>query len=267
MNYPIDYDARIDPTRYLLTCLESDEIVPFQISQPRADRNEFRQHAVFRFISDLPGSGSRTYRLALGTPDMAKPPITVVKQDVCLLIDCGPLQVRIPASQNIKGEAPGPLIQVGRGGRWVGSSSLTIVGHPIVSIRTEEIEVGPLLVSYKIVYLTESGYRYVATVECTAGMDFIGIYEDMQNLPTDRLRITLITSTLPADQRSEEKLKSQYYVTCVNGNGESRPSRIADTQSTSWRNWNPMPGEMFRRAVEPTANDLPNDGSGQYYPR
>ena len=174
LNYPIDYDARIDPTRYRLTCLESDEIVPFQISQPRADRNEFRQHAVFRFISDLPGSGSHTYRLALGTPEMAKPPITVVKQDVCLLIDCGPMQVRIPASQNIKGEAPGPLIQVGRGGRWVGSSSLTIVGHPIVSIKTEEIEVGPLLVSYKIVYLTESGYRYVATVECTAGRTLSG---------------------------------------------------------------------------------------------
>jgi hypothetical protein len=45
----------------------------------------------------------------------------------------------------------------------------------------------------------------------------------------------------------------EYTVTAVNGNGESTHSRIADTDPGSWRNWDPMPGEPFRRTFEDTA--------------
>lgn len=40
---------------------------------------------------------------------------------------------------------------------------------------------------------------------------------------------------------------NEYYVTAVNGNGEGVKSRIVDTDPGSWRNWDPMPGEAFRR--------------------
>jgi hypothetical protein len=39
----------------------------------------------------------------------------------------------------------------------------------------------------------------------------------------------------------------EYCVTAVNGNGEGARSRTADTNPASWRNWDPKPGEPFRR--------------------
>ena len=56
-------------------------------------------------------------------------------------------------------------------------------------------------------------------------------------------------------------------VTAVNGNGEGRRSRVADTDPRSWRNWDPKPGEPFRRLyssepVYPPVDDL----WSRYYP-
>lgn len=39
----------------------------------------------------------------------------------------------------------------------------------------------------------------------------------------------------------------EYVVTASNGNGEGSRSRAADTDPNSWRNWDPKPGERFRR--------------------
>jgi hypothetical protein len=58
-----------------------------------------------------------------------------------------------------------------------------------------------------------------------------------------------------------------YYVTASNGNGESTRSRIADSNPASWRNWDPRPGEPFRRVSSfppdspPSASEWP-----RYYP-
>jgi hypothetical protein len=59
----------------------------------------------------------------------------------------------------------------------------------------------------------------------------------------------------------------EYYVTSVNPIGESTPSRRANTDPASWRNWNPIHEEPFRRSVELSEGALPNDGGGRYYPK
>ena len=43
---------------------------------------------------------------------------------------------------------------------------------------------------------------------------------------------------------------AEYCVTCVNANGEGPRSRIADANPATWRNWDPMPGEGFRRVFD-----------------
>jgi hypothetical protein len=59
----------------------------------------------------------------------------------------------------------------------------------------------------------------------------------------------------------------QYYVTASNENGEGARSRMADTNPASWRNWDPRPGEPFRRVLSfppdspPSASEWP-----RYYP-
>jgi hypothetical protein len=59
----------------------------------------------------------------------------------------------------------------------------------------------------------------------------------------------------------------EYVIAAVNGNGEGARSRSADTDPRSWRNWDPRPGERFRR-VYSYPNDMdPAPGEmARYYP-
>ena len=66
---------------------------------------------------------------------------------------------------------------------------------------------------------------------------------------------------------SQHPAIAEYVVTAVNGNGEGAKSFMADTDPASWRNWDPMPGEPFRRvegfdpATPPSVSPWP-----RYYP-
>ncbi|MGA2852481.1 MAG: hypothetical protein ABSE46_26040, partial [Terracidiphilus sp.] len=62
----------------------------------------------------------------------------------------------------------------------------------------------------------------------------------------------------------------EYCVTAVNGNGEGSRSHTADTNPASWRNWDPKPGEPFRRAYsEHSVSTSPGVDAERplYYPR
>jgi hypothetical protein len=59
----------------------------------------------------------------------------------------------------------------------------------------------------------------------------------------------------------------EYHVTAVNGNGESARSYLADTDPASWRNWDPMPRERFRRVTSFAADSPPSASEWpRYYP-
>jgi hypothetical protein len=59
----------------------------------------------------------------------------------------------------------------------------------------------------------------------------------------------------------------EYQISATNKNGESAMSFAANTDPASWRNWDPMPGEPFRRvegfdpASPPSASEF-----ARYYP-
>jgi len=59
----------------------------------------------------------------------------------------------------------------------------------------------------------------------------------------------------------------EYFVAAINGNGESIMSPAANTDPASWRNWDPKPGEPFRRVFgyEPDSSPQPGD-QPRYYP-
>lgn len=67
------------------------------------------------------------------------------------------------------------------------------------------------------------------------------------------------------DRRATEIV--EYVVTALNGNGEGSRSRTANNDRISWRNWDPKPGERFRRTYssQPVYPAVAGDRP-RYYP-
>lgn len=76
----------------------------------------------------------------------------------------------------------------------------------------------------------------------------------------------------PLDQPEKttpQPILIEYCVSCASSNGEGPRSRIENTDPGSWRNWNPMPGERFRRVFEdmsPSASIRVPTKWPRYYP-
>jgi hypothetical protein len=181
--YPIEAGAQLSTGSHRLLCVETNERVPFQVSMTGAsDASELL------FFSDLPYGATRTYRLdrsASAHSDVGGNVVIVTRDGNSVTINSGPIQVRIPSSQTVAGLAPGPILGVSRDGKWTGQSNLTVPGRPIASIHTEELEAGPLRSTHRVTYTFADGAKYVATVQCFAGVDFVRLHEDMESISAD----------------------------------------------------------------------------------
>jgi hypothetical protein len=183
LSFPVESSGPFDSQHLRLLCVETGKAVLFQQAQPRTSGAS----PELLFLSDLPANAVRTYRLVRAS-EVAAPsstPLAITREPGSITINLGPMQVRIPASQAVTGEAPGPILQVARGGAWKGQSTLHLDGTSITSILTEEIESGPLRSTHRITYTAGNGAIYIATIQCIAGMDFVRLYENMEALPAD----------------------------------------------------------------------------------
>ena len=60
----------------------------------------------------------------------------------------------------------------------------------------------------------------------------------------------------------------EYAVSAVNGNGESETCRPVNTDPTNWLNWDPQPGEGYRRTLNYNITPfVPADSTPPHYPR
>ena len=182
LTYPIEFQQPVDLDRLVLTRADTGERVPMQFSaMVRGDSGV--KSATLNFCSDLPSGGRYEFVLSAANAPVALPPqVKEIREGNTIVLDSGAMRVRIPASQEVHGDAPGPILQVSRGGAWVGSSVLSFNGDRIVRITTSRVEHGPLLIAYEIAYDSAGGSRYVARVQCTAGFDFIRFQENMEGM-------------------------------------------------------------------------------------
>jgi hypothetical protein len=191
LSYPIEFQSQVDLNRLVLTRTDTREQVPAQFTDVVRDAAGLRT-ATLNFFSDLPSGGRREFVLSVSDGPVAiEPQVHEHSEGRTIVLDARTMRVRIPASQEVSGDAPGPILQVSRGGPWVGSSTLKITGDRVTRITTSRIVDGPLMITYRIVYETEAGSRYAAVVQCTAGMEFVRFVEDMEGLkPTAQGVIT-----------------------------------------------------------------------------
>jgi len=182
LSYPILFHTPADLDHLRLTRIDTGERLPVQFSQIVRDQQGVHS-ATLHFFSDLPSGARREFVLTAGEASLAsKPLVNEIHEGNTIILDSGAMQVRIPATQQVQGDAPGPILQVSRGSRWAGSSTLEIAGSRVTRITATRIAEGPLFIAYELVYEIEDGSRYVARVQCDAGFDFVRFQEDMEQL-------------------------------------------------------------------------------------
>ena len=182
LTYPMHFDRAVNLSELALTRVETGEHVPIQFSEVVRDAGGVRT-ATLNFFSDLPSGGGREFELAAaGGAVVQTPQITEREDQDSIVLDSGVLRVRIPKSREGNGEVPGPIMQVSRGGQWIGSSSLTVEGQKVVRVTTRRVEAGPLLIAYEIDYEITGGSRYVARIQLNAGEEFVRFQEDMEGM-------------------------------------------------------------------------------------
>jgi len=182
VGYNITFQHPVNLARLVLTKVASGERIPIQFSDVVLSHGSV-EAAKLNFFADLP-SGT-THEYVLSVADSAAPINPLVRESregTSIVLESGLVRVRIPATQPIHGTAPGPILQLSRGGKWFGSSNLAITGGHVTQITTTKVEAGPLFIAYEVAYEILGGSRYVARVQCEAGLDFVRLREDMDGL-------------------------------------------------------------------------------------
>lgn len=182
LGYKVRFEKPVDLRRLRLTQTDTGTSIPIQFSEIDGDTGNVRT-AMIHFFSDLPVGMQREFVLSTG--EAAEPSAGQMKEareGTSIVLDTGAMRVRIPATQAVSGEAPGPVMQIARGDAWMGGSSLRIHGNQVTQITTRHKEHGPLFIAYEIAYETAGGSRYVATVQAAAGQEFVRLHEDMEGV-------------------------------------------------------------------------------------
>jgi hypothetical protein len=178
----VEFRGPVELDRLALRLTDTREALPIQFSDVKRDRSGVAS-ATLNFFSDLPSSVRREFALAAAAAATApEPQVKEVREGNTIILDSGAVKVRIPVTQQVQGEAPGPILAMSRGGNWIGASTLRFDNDPIVKVTASRVESGPLFIAYEAAYESQAGSRYVARVQCDAGMDFVRFNEDMEGM-------------------------------------------------------------------------------------
>lgn len=192
LSYPIEFRSPVNLDRLALTRVNTGERIPVQFSAIKRDADGVRS-ATLHFFSDLPSGARREFVLSpAGTKTGTTanhPEVKETHEGNTILLDSGAVRVRIPATQTVSGDAPGPIVEMSRGAASgdvsIGSSELNVTNDRVVRITANRVADGPLFIAYELVYETQGGSRYVATVQCESGLDFVRFMENMEGMKPD----------------------------------------------------------------------------------
>ena len=186
--YPVVFDAPVQLDHLELVRTDTGARVPVQFTDVAQDASGVHA-ATVHFFGDLPSGGRREFVLSPSTSAVAHAPqVTEEMEGRSIVLDTGVLRVRIPASQTIAGDAPGPIRQIarqesdGKPGKWIGDSSFHVTGDKVTRIVTRRLASGPLFLAYEVSYEMAGGSIYRATVQCDAGCEFVRLREDMEQM-------------------------------------------------------------------------------------
>jgi hypothetical protein len=190
LTYPVSFDdLTIYPDQLSLIRTDTNQQQPFQLTDLRLENGRLKS-AMVHFLSDLPTGSTRRFELRIterrANNDLDKSASRMVQINKDnIVLDTGETKIRIPSSQEIKGEVPGPILQLGWKDRWFGTSRMISPKHRVLRIRTEQESSGPVFVQYRITYEFEGGGRYVASIRSIDGYEYFPFHERTEGIPSD----------------------------------------------------------------------------------
>lgn len=182
LNYNIQFDKNIEPSKFGLFEKGNNTQVPFQLSLAGLTKNGSVNYTL-SVLTNLPSGGKKTFILK-NTPASKSfsGPTEQVGKDF-ITIKTNRLTVKIPNSQRISGTVPGPINQMALAGQSAMGESFFETGKKVLDrIVTEKISVGSLFISYKINYFFKDKSSYSITVNAINDYDFLTLNEDIKGL-------------------------------------------------------------------------------------
>jgi hypothetical protein len=110
--------------------------------------------------------------------------------------------------------------------------------------------------------------EYRLYVRARGEREFRPLYRGLLRSFVDRRPGIKTCNAIPGNSKKDLSADIfEYRIAAVNGKGEGAPSGTADTDAASWRNWDPKPGERFRRVYSypPDSPQLPG-AMPRFYP-
>lgn len=181
LSYPVEFEGGLAPGERLVLVDGSGTALPYQISEPKMESGRMRS-ATVSWFSSLDSGETKSFELRRGPGREFPMGIRETKEGQSLVLDTGVMKVRIPASQKIAGEAPGPVMQVSRGGAWMGDSRIVSPGFRVEEITAERVESGPLFATYQVAYRLSPKGSYTATLRLLAGCDYFEFRESVEGV-------------------------------------------------------------------------------------
>ncbi len=229
LNYPVNFDgARVKAEQLALVRVETGERVPFQLSGMQAEGG-YLKFATVSFFADLPSGAKRQFELTTSPSNIrgSANELKVSEQKEANFI--------IPASQEIRGEVPGPVLGVSRGtaadARWLGSSRIITPQRTVTKIVTNRAESGPLFITYTVTYHFQGGATYAATIRVEAGQDFFRFAEEMKGLDkSDGVNLEIAWSDFKPTHRQSPNHPYQPKTNAQPGFGRYNWERIDEAQ-------------------------------------
>ncbi|MDB5084006.1 MAG: hypothetical protein JWN30_892, partial [Bacilli bacterium] len=182
VQFPISFAGTVLPEQILLLDANTGQQIPYQLSEVKMN-GEFLSFARVHFFADLPSGGKRVYQLSKTSQSAYPSFIKEIREGNSIILDSGCIQVRIPASQQVmNNRAPGPIMQIARGEKWIGDNQIASPVRLIESIDSLCVAHGPLFITYQVNYRFIGGGSYQTTIRCILGYDFVEFDEVIQEL-------------------------------------------------------------------------------------
>ncbi|MFT5128486.1 MAG: hypothetical protein ACI8W8_002097 [Rhodothermales bacterium] len=240
LSYPVDFTELAGDEADLRLFAADGRALSFQLADQRYEDGRLR-FAHLLLMADLPTGARRDFHLASrpSQPAIREPAVSITKRDDGIVIDTGPLRIRLPAGNTVRP----PLLQLERDDGWLGTarySSTSRASH----LDIEQTANGPLLAEFAVTVSFADGGVHHTRLRAIQGYDHVELHESIAGFsssqdsrwefrwvggPTDSVRPATVSDTRRCWQLSQEDPSDTIAIFAI---GAGLPVHVGEIRNT-----------------------------------